>query len=87
MALEDFMLQPIANPVRKLSIPTGNTNNQFSELMNEISYACKLVQAKKWNLAEYYNHMADFFDYLGLPADATEHKQLAGKWILDNSAV
>ena len=81
------MLQAIDNPVRKLSIPTGNTNNQFSELMNEISYACKKLQTKKWNLAQYYNHMADFFNYIGLPADAEEHKQLADKWILDNSAV
>ena len=87
MALEDFMLQPIANPVPKSNNDIGNKNNQFSELMNQISYACKQVQSKKWTLAEYYNHMADFFDYLGLPADATEHKQLADKWILDNSAV
>ena len=81
------MLQPIVNPVPNINHGIGNQENQFCELMNEISYACKLVQAKKWNLAEYYNHMADFFDYLGLPADATEHKQLADKWILDNSAV
>jgi hypothetical protein len=81
------MLQQIENPVRKVNRSTGNQNNQFSELMDEISYACKQLQSKKWNRAEYYNHMAEFFDYIGLPADAIEHKQLADKWILDNSAV
>ena len=87
MALEDFMLQPIVNPVPKVNSGSGNQNNQFSELMDEISFACKLLQSKKWNLGQYYNHMADFFDYIGMPADALEHKQLADKWILDNSAV
>ena len=64
-----------------------NPLKYFYELMKEIIYACKQVQSKKWDRAQYYNHMADFFDYLGLPADATEHRQLADKWILDNSAV
>ena len=81
------MLQPIANPVSKINHDIGNQDNQFYELMKEISYACRKLQSKKWNRAQYYNYMADFFNYLGLPADAIEHKQLADKWILDNSAI
>ena len=81
------MLQPIVNPVPKLKNDIGNEEHQFNELMKEINYACKKVQSKKWNLAQYYNYMGDFFDYLGLPEYAAEHKQLADKWILDNSAI
>ena len=81
------MLQVNENPVRKLNHPIGNQDNQFNELMKEICYACRKLQSKKWNLAQYYNYMGDFFDYLGLPEDAAEHKQLADKWILDNSAI
>ena len=73
------MLQRIANPVRKLNSGSGNKNNQFSELTDEINFACKLVKSKKWNLAEYYNHIADFFDYIRLPADAQEFRDLADK--------
>ena len=79
MALEDFMLQPIANPVPKSNNDIGNKNNQFSELMDEINFACKLVKSKKCNLAQYYNHIADFFDYIRLPADAQELRDLADK--------
>ena len=35
----------------------------------------------RWNKADYYNHMADFFDYLALPADAEEHRDWAKFWI------
>ena len=81
------MLQAIENPVRKLSIRIGKHENQFCELIKEINFGCKKLQAKKWNLAQYFNHMGEFFDYIGLPADAEEHRQLADKWILDNSAI
>ena len=81
------MLQPLTIPVPKLNSNTDSQNNQFYELMNEISYACKLVHSKKWNLSQYYNHMAEFFDYIGLPADANEHRALADKWTQNNSAV
>ena len=37
-----------------------------------------------WNLAENYNYMADFFDYIELPKDAIEHRELANKWEKDN---
>ena len=80
MALEDFMLQPIANPVRKLNSDSGNQNNQFCELIAEINYACKKVSSKNWNLGG-TTTMGDFFDYLGLPADANEHRDLAEKWV------
>ena len=80
------MLQVNKYPVRKLSDPTGNEENQFQELIKEIGYACKQLKAN-WNLADYWYHMAEFFDYIGLPADAEEHRQLADKWILDNSAI
>ena len=75
------MLQVDENPVPKLNHPIGNEENQFSELMNEISYACKKVQSHKWNLADYWYHMAQFFDYLGLPANAEALRDVAKFWI------
>ena len=57
---------------------------QFKELINAIQYASKKVKTKKWNLAEYYNCMADFFDYIELQKDADEHRALAKNWELEN---
>ena len=48
--------------------------------MLEIKYATGLVRKKKYNLGQYYNHMADFFDHIKLPNDAEEHRVLAQKW-------
>jgi len=75
------MLQVNEYPVRKLSIPIGNEENQFQELMKEMNFACKKVKSHKWNLADYWYHMADFFDYIGLPADAEKHRDKAKYWI------
>ena len=79
------MLQPLTIPVPKLNSNTNSQKNQFYELMKEISYACKKVQSKKWTLAEYYNHMADFHDYINDPAPNL--RALADKWIQDHSAL
>ena len=57
---------------------------QFMELMLEIKYATGLVRKKKYNLGQYYNHMADFFDYIDLPEDAESHRNLAKKWEMEN---
>ena len=57
---------------------------QFSELMDSIKYGTGKVIKKTWNLAEYYNYMADFFDYVELPKDAEEHRVLARKWEIEN---
>ena len=59
--------------------------DQFQELMKEINYGIKQVKSKKFNLAWYYEHMADFFDYIGLPADAVMFKNLSYNWIKANS--
>ena len=75
------MLQVNEYPVRKLSIPIGNEENQFQELTDEINFACKQLRSKKWNLADYWYHMAEFFDYLELPADAEELRHKAKFWI------
>ena len=75
------MLKPIAIPVPKVNSGSGNHGNQFSELMDEISYACKMLRSKKWNLADYWYHMAEFFDYIELPSDAEEHRDMAKFWI------
>ena len=56
---------------------------QFMELMTEIKYATDLVKKKKYNLGQYYDHMADFFDYIDLPKDAEEHRVLAKKWEIE----
>ena len=57
---------------------------QFKELMDSIKYGTGKVRKKIWNLAEYYNYMADFFDYIELPNDAEEHRVLARKWEIEN---
>ena len=75
------MLQVNENPVRKLSNPAGNHENQFCELTDEMNYAKRQVKFHKWNLADYWYHMAEFFDYIGLPADAEEHRDKAKFWI------
>ena len=53
------------------------------ELMTEIKYATDLVKKKKYNLGQYYDHMAGFFDYIDLPKDAEEHRVLAKKWEIE----
>ena len=58
--------------------------DQFKELMDSIKYGTNKVRKKTWNLAEYYNYMADFFDYIELPHDAEEHRALASKWEMEN---
>ena len=51
--------------------------------MTEIKYAFSLVRKKKYTLGQYYDHMADFFDYIDLPEDAEEHRVLAKKWEIE----
>jgi len=75
------MLQTQENPVRKLIKPIGNYETQLQEFKDEMSYAIKQLKIRKWNLADYYYHMAEFFDYIGLPADAEEHRDKAKFWI------
>ena len=77
------MLQPIANPVSKVNSDSGNDDNEFSELMAEIIYAFSMSKVKKWNLADYYNHMADFHDYINDPAPNL--RILADKWLQEHS--
>ena len=57
---------------------------QFGELMDSIKYGTDKIRRKIWNLAEYYNYMADFFDYIDLPSDAEEHRVLVRKWEIEN---
>ena len=52
----------------------------FQEFMAEIKYTTKLVGKKKYNLGQYYDHMADFFEYADMIEDAQEHRVLAVKW-------
>ena len=77
---------PVSN-IKNISRTYSNTEDQFCELMKEISYGIKKMKAGKWNRAEYYNHMADFFDYLALPADAEEHRDMTRKWLAEHSAL
>ena len=56
---------------------------QFMELMTEIKYATDLVKKKKYNLGQYYDHMAGFFDYIDRKEDAQEHRVLAKKWEIE----
>ena len=77
---------PVSN-IKNISPTYSNTEDQFCELIKEINYGIKQTRAGKWNRAEYYNHMADFFDYLALPADAEEHRDMARKWLAEHSAL
>ena len=61
---------------------SGNAD-QFKELMGEIKYATGLMGKGKYDLGQYYNHMADFFDYIELPKDAEEHRVSARKWEIE----
>ena len=64
--------------------PANQTNEQeqFSALMKEISYGIKQLKAGEFNLADYWYHLAEFYDDMGLPADAQEHRDTAKVWIL-----
>jgi len=57
---------------------------QFKELMDSINYGTDKIRRKLWSLAEYYNYMADFFDYIDLPSAGEEHRVLAEKWKAEN---
>ena len=58
-------------------------SSQFQDFMTEIKYATGLIRKKKFTLGQYYDHMADFFDYIDLPKDAEEHRVLAKKWEIE----
>ena len=61
---------------------SGNAE-QFKEFMEEMKYATGCVKAGKFNLGQYYDQMAGFFDYIELPKDAQEHRVLAKKWEIE----
>ena len=77
------MKKPIVNPVAKVNSSSGSRENQFSELMTEISYGIKRMRSEKWNRADYFNHMADFHDYINDPAPNL--RILADKWLQEHS--
>ena len=56
---------------------------QYREFMAEMKYATGLVRKKKYNLGQYYDHMADYFDHIERPEDAQEHRVLAKKWQIE----
>ena len=58
-------------------------SDQFMEFMTELKYATKRVRTKKFNLGQYYNHMAGYFDHIKRPEDAEEHRVLAKKWEIE----
>ncbi len=53
---------------------------QFKDFITEVKYAARLVSKKKYNLGQYYDHMADFFKYANMPEDEQEHRMLAVNW-------
>ena len=67
----------------------SKTEEQFSELILEINYAIsKMYKRNKqvypygsWDIADYYNHMADFYDHIERPQDANEHREWAKEWL------
>tara|TARA_Y100000310_G_C20186612_1_gene580577 strand:+ start:402 stop:602 length:201 start_codon:yes stop_codon:yes gene_type:complete len=54
--------------------------DEFQNFIEEIKYATNLVRKGKYDLGEYYEHMAKFFDHIKLPQDAEEHRLWAMKW-------
>ena len=75
------MLQVNEYPVRKLSDPTDNYETELKEFTDELNFACKKVSSHKWNLADYWYHMAEFHEYLGLPEDGVKLRHKAKFWI------
>ena len=67
-----------------MEVSRMNQGEQFKELMDSVKYGTEKIRKKIWNLAEYYNYMADFFVYIELPNDAEEHRVLARKWEIEN---
>ncbi len=57
--------------------------DQFQEFMAEVKFATGLVSKKKYNLGQYYDHMADFFEFANMLQDAEEHRVLAEKWKIE----
>ena len=57
--------------------------DQFQEFITEVKYAAGLVSKKKYNLGQYYDHMADFLKYADMIEDAEEHRVLADKWKIE----
>ena len=57
--------------------------DQFQEFLDEVKYATKLVRNKKFNLGQYYDHMADFFKYANMLQDAEDLRVLARKWQIE----
>ena len=57
--------------------------DQFQEFIDEVKYATSLVRKKKYNLGQYYDHMADFFKYADMLQDAEDLRVLARKWQID----
>jgi len=84
VALEgNTMSELIAISMQKYIGNKDSQNKQFSELLDEINYANKMLISKKWNLAQHYNHMADFHDYIDDPAPNL--RILADKWLQEHS--
>ena len=73
---------------KKGGIYMGNAD-QFKELTVEINHAISRMYRRNkdrypkgsWDVADYYEHMAMFFDYLEMPADAEEHRVWATDWL------
>ena len=61
----------------------SDDSDQYMEFMTELKYATKLVRTKKFNLGQYYDHMAGYFDHIKRPEDAEEHRVLAKKWEIE----
>ena len=57
--------------------------DQYQEFIAEVKYATGLVKKKKYNLGQYYDHMADYFDHIERPGDAQEHRVLSKKWQIE----
>ena len=76
-------LQQFNHPILVIVMAHIKSEDHFSELMNEINYAKALLGSKTWILAQYYNHMADFHDYINDPAPNL--RILADKWLQEHS--
>ena len=70
---------------------TGFVGSHLAELILEINYAIsKMYKRNKqvypygsWDIADYYNHMADFFDHIERPHDADSLRLDAKTWEIE----
>jgi len=57
---------------------------EFAGFIKELKTATGKIRQGKYNMGEYYNHMANVLEGIDIDDGAREHRSLAKKWIAQN---